>query len=249
MGYLQGSRAAPSASSVTVNEGGAYPGWNLVVSAHAPEAYVMDMAGVVAHRWGRAFADSCSTSGKLEPPSHRSFWRHAHLLPGGGLLAIFDGLCLIKLDRASNLVWMYDGRAHHDLFVSEEGLIYVLTRRRRGARDGWPVEGSFLEDFVTVLSPEGQELDQISLLDCMLDSEYAPLLDRMERRGDLFHTNTLELLEDRFVAGSRMFDSGNALISIPKLNTIAVIDLEERRAIWALSGKWLSQHQRRSTEA
>ena len=52
IGYLDGSKPAPTATNVTVHEDGlAYSSLNLVVSAHRPEALLMDMSGKVLHKW------------------------------------------------------------------------------------------------------------------------------------------------------------------------------------------------------
>ena len=56
LGYTQGSEEAPGEENVTVHDPErAYPGFNLVLSAHAPAAFLMDMEGRVLHTWSRPF--------------------------------------------------------------------------------------------------------------------------------------------------------------------------------------------------
>jgi hypothetical protein len=172
-----------------------------------------------------------------------TFFRRAHLLPSGELLAIYDGLGLIKLDRASNLVWSHAGREHHDLFVDDEGRAHVLTRRERTEHDRLDLEGPIEEDFVTVLSADGRVEGELSVLDAFLESDYASLLALSRRQGDILHTNTIELMDGRFEARHPLYAAGNILISVPRLNTIAVIDPQRRTVVWALTGLWRFQHQ------
>ena len=48
----------------------------------------------------------------------------------------------------------------------------------------------------------------------------------MPRSGDIFHTNTLEVLDGRFAGRDPAFRKGNLLISVLKLDTLAVLDPE-----------------------
>jgi hypothetical protein len=244
LGYLEGSEPAPEQKGVTVHRrDAAQAGLNLVVSGHAPEAVLLDMDGRLLHRWHRAFYEVWPPSEKKTELRKRRYWRRAQLLPNGDLLAIFDGLGLIKLDRSSKLLWAYDGAAHHDLFVLEDGTIYVLTRERRInpiVSESDPID----EDYITLLDPNGKELRRISLLEAVANSEYAGWLDDMPRRkGDVFHTNTIEVLDGRLAAVSDVFRAGNVLVSIPMLHAIAVFDLELERIVWGLRGGFRFQHQ------
>ncbi len=50
-------------------------------------------------------------------------------MENGDLLAIIEGAySLIKLDKDSNILWVFDENTHHDLSVAPDGRIYVLTR-------------------------------------------------------------------------------------------------------------------------
>ena len=233
--YLQGYRLAPKQEQIITcyDEKSAYNGLNFFTSGHAPRALLMDMNGKILHEWGIQFEDIWSEPlGFYADEEHKKFWRHAHLFKNGDLLAIFERIGLIKLDRDSNLLWSYKGRCHHDLYIAENGNIYVLTHH-----------GPILEDFITILSPEGKEIKSISLMECFLDSDYAYILIEMKKEGTSFHTNTIELFERKIANKAPMFKEGNVLVSMPKINTIAVIDLEEKKVFWAMTGMFKAQHQ------
>ncbi len=243
--YLSGYEAAPGSASVTLFERDrASEGLNLVVSGHAPEVYLMDMEGRVLHRWRHELHDVWPEMAReQELGGFEAFFRRAHLLPDGGLLAIYDGLGLVRLDRDSELVWAHAGGEHHDLFVDEEGDIHVLTRRTRTGHPDLEIDGSIEEDFISVLTANGELKREFSILQGLIDSDYASFLTEARRSGDILHTNTIELLDGRFVDRHPLYASGNYLISMPRINAVAVVEGRRQRVIWALAGLWRFQHQ------
>jgi hypothetical protein len=242
--YLQGYRRAEDRPTVLAHDRAAVsPGLNLYTSGHAAEAFLTDMDGRVLHRWAyplrRLWPDLYEADpevGKLE------YWRRAYLYPNGDLLAIYEGLGLVKLDRRSSVLWAHRGGFHHDLFVTEDGRIFVLDRDGKVLPRLRPEP--VLEDFVTVLAPDGRVLERLSLLESFERSPaHAPLLRSLPRGPDLFHTNTLEVLDGRFAARSPAFRAGNLLVSVLQLGALAIVDPRERRVVWARQGSWRKQHQ------
>lgn len=243
MGYLSGYRSDPGRSSVTVREPQAFDGLNLYTSGHAPEAVLMGMDGRVLHRWRCAYERAFPNQPPLpSTPAGREHWRRVRLLPGGDLLAIYEGQGLLRLDRESNIRWALPIGAHHDLAVRPDGTIVVLTREVVLRAELNPAE-PILEDFVTEISPQGKVLRKVSILDAFLASNYRPLLRRTGLAGDVLHTNTLELLDGRHAARFPAFAAGNLLLSSPHLDAIAVLDPRQRKIVWAMSGMWHFQHE------
>lgn len=231
--YLQGYRPAEERPLVVEHDPAAVsPGLNLSLSGHAAEAALLDRKGRTLHRWRhplrRLWPDLASQPGmaKLE------YWRRVWLFPNGDLLAIHEGLGIVKLDARSSVLWSRRGGFHHDMEVLADGRIWVLDRVRR--------EG-MLEDFVTVLDPHGRVLRRISLLRAFERSRFAPLLGRMEPAGDVFHTNTLEVLDGR--GRDPALRRGNVLLSVLKLDALAVLDPDREEIVWAATGSWRRQHQ------
>jgi len=140
------------------------------------------------------------------------------------------------------LLWTYQGGCHHDLFVADNGNIYVLTQRTLTSHEKLKLTGPIMEDFITVLTPQGEEIKSVSLIECFLNSDYDLLLTSTRLRADGLHTNTIELLDGKMVDQAPMFERGHILVSVRNLNTIAVVDFEEEKVTWALSGMWKQQH-------
>ena len=177
-----------------------------------------------------------------------SHCRRADIFPDGGLLGIFEGDGklsgpLIKLDQNSRILWEYRGNCHHDLSVTEDGLIYVLTHQRQDEYPGQNLTGPILEDFITILSPEGKEIKSVSLIKCFIQSPYFYVMNSAGTKGDIFHTNTIEVLDGKLEEKIPIFKKGRVLISIRNLSVIALIDLEEEKVCWLLWGMWNVQHQ------
>lgn len=230
------------------------PGHTFLTSAHAPEAYLIDANGRIVHSWRHAYpahwpaaAGTLASVGPVDPTGQRrdaavGFWRRARLLPNGHVLAIFDGLGLIEIDVDSNLVWDRANGAHHDLDLTEDGRILVLTREAHLVPAINP-RVPILEDFIEVLDPAGTPLHRISVLEAFERSPWADIArTTYARGGDLLHINSLTRLEGRIADRLPAFRPGNVLISSFPLNVIAVVDLDLGAVVWLHSGGYRNQH-------
>ena len=130
----------------------------------------------------------------------------------------------------------------NDLDIDKNGMIYLLTHREVDSYPGLEITGPILADYITVLSSRGEEKEQISIIDCFHNSDYAPMLDNMKMEGDILHTNTLEIIDGDLADQSPSFQAGFILIAVRELDIIAIIDPEKRKVIWALTGFWRAHH-------
>ncbi len=236
LGYATGSVDAPAGlENVTRHiPDRSQPGLNLYSSGHAPEAILLDARGHVLHRWRYDFRSAWPDFPVEFKHPNTGYWRRIYLYENGDLLAIFEGLGILKLDRSSKLLWASPVRAHHDLEVSPTGDIYVLSAEANVVPRLHP-RRPVLEDFVSVLDGEtGEEKRRVSLLVAMEKSPWAPLLERSTRAlaspgseaGDLFHTNSLRLLDGSWAEEMPAFRRSNVLVSILKLDALAVVDMD-----------------------
>jgi len=245
LGYTAGTEIKSDFSGITaIDDQRASRGLRFFISGHAPRAVLMDRDGGIVHAWSFAYEDVYeSLPGAFLPPvSATACWRRARLLPGGDLLAIYEGHALIRLDRESRLIWSYAGKCHHDLDLDEAGNIYVLTREA-GILPRLHPDEPVLLDFVTRLDPDGHFLGKIPLLEAFENSPYADWLPAPPVAGDIFHTNSLELLDGRLADRSPAFRAGNILISVRELDMIAVLDPRAETIVWAARDDWSRQHE------
>ena len=170
LGYVGAVEQAPALAGVTLHDPRqAYPGLNLYTSGHGAVALLVDMDGKVLHEWRRPFAESFP--GATRPVSGTAFdtFGRAHLYENGDLLVTYEGEGIVKLDRNSNLIWASHNGSHHDLFVEENGRIWVLTRKAHlnpKIHEWKPV----LEDYITELAPDGTELRSFSIVEALQKS-------------------------------------------------------------------------------
>jgi len=249
LGYAGGTVPAHKSAGVTAHfQETASRGLRFYTSGHEPSAFLMDPLGKILHTWRLDYEHCIQKSGipaeefLPDPNGVTSCWRRAFLLPEGDVLAIFEGHGLARINRDSRLIWCYPGPCHHDLEIAPDGSIFVLTREAKlvpQINANRPV----LLDYITHLSAAGQFLDSIDLYQAFESSVYSSYLDHMVDRGDIFHTNTLEILDGRAAHLSPLFTAGNFLISIRELGVIAIVDPRTEKVIWALSGMWSAQHQ------
>jgi Arylsulfotransferase (ASST) len=231
------------------------PGVTLYTSGHEAAAYLIDMDGQVLHEWRRPFStvwDASARAGRPQPDSH-VYFRKAVVYPSGDLLAIYEGVGdtpygygLVKLDRDSEIIWSYLGRAHHDLDIGPDGRIYALTHELVDQ----PLDGfdnlapPRLDDFLVVLSPDGQELKKVSLIHAVAASDYPHLLHTVSSYAvaDPLHTNGIDLITAQDAAQFAFGRAGQILLSFRELGAIGVLDLETEELVWAARGSWIGQH-------
>lgn len=243
IGYLSGTQKATGLENVTTyDQEQAYNGLNLYTSGHAQQAFLIDMKGSLLHTWACRFRDAFPNRRLPESNEPREHWRRAYLYENGDLLAIYEGVGMLKLDKDSNLIWGSPIAFHHDLFIDEEGNIVTPSREPKLIPRIHEYE-PILEDFITVVDPDGNLLKNFSILDVFERSSYASCLKNMPKYGDVTHTNTIEVLDGSLADKSSAFKKGNVIISVLTTNVIAVVDMQQEEVVWALSGQWSGQHQ------
>jgi hypothetical protein len=220
-----------------------FEGLNLFNPRNLSRAYLMDMEGKVLHSWARRTDEDDG-------------WQHVELCENGDLLAIVKDRMLIRLNENSDLVWSVRMRFHHDVALAENQDIYSLIRED----DFIPYGDSslpILNDYVVVLSPEGEIKRKISLFQVMKEEipsqkwreinnwmkdpkTQQELILRKKKQDFLFtnmdpnnilHTNTVEIVGRKIKSVCR---KGDLLVCCLKLDLIGIIDRESEKLIW----KW-----------
>jgi hypothetical protein len=230
-------------------------GVTLYTSGHEAAAYLIGMNGEVLHEWRRPFSTVWDESAQVRRPQPDShvYFRKAMVYPNGDLLVIYEGVGdtpygygLVKLDRNSEVVWRYLAHTHHDVDVGPDGRIYVLTHELVDQ----PLDGfdnlapTRLDDFLVVLSPDGEELQKLSLLDAVAASDHAHLLHTVSAYAvaDPLHANGVDLITGQDAARFAFGRPGQVLLSFRELGAIGVLDLATEELVWAARGSWIGQH-------
>jgi hypothetical protein len=243
IGYVSGSVEASEKPVIgRYDAQRSQPGVNLVASGHGAEAFLMDMDGTILHTWQADFDDVWPDYPIEKSHESRGYWRRVHMLPNGDLLAIFEGLGILRVSRTGEVMWAKPNRAHHDIHVTDQGDIYTLTRVARTV-PRLTKEHPILEDFITVLDGEtGDEKASVSVLEAFEASDFDDVWRSDFEKRDIFHTNSIEVLDGVASGKDPAFAAGNVLISMRNINAVAVVDLSAGETVWAWAGDFALQH-------
>ncbi len=233
-------------------------GLTLYTSGHDQKARLIDMQGNEVRAWGLPYSQIWDETAAVKDPRPDThvYIEKSYLYPNGDLLALYVavgdtpwGYGLVRYDRDNNVKWKYLAHVHHDLTVAPDGKIYVLTQEV-GHDDltQYPhLKAPRLDDYVVVLSPDGQELKKVRLIESLLRSPYARLVDMVpwyveKGAGDYLHTNSVEILDGRHADKLPQATEGRLLLSFREIGTIAIFDPVTDEIVWAMRGPWLRQH-------
>ena len=241
LGYVDttGERRSPHESSVPIRDPDRIaPGYTLYASCASCRADLIDSTGRSIRSWA---GTGCRR------------WSRAKLLSDGDLLVVEMADAKPEVGNAGHLLRMsWDGRlrwkraiqAHHDVTEAPDGTIVALVRRRERVPEVSP-DRDLLVESIAILDPDGAVLREHGLYDMLRAStDVFPLeraLGRARSAGagtakpiDLTHANAVAVIsggpdEPRHPA----FRAGRVLVTMRKLHSVGVFDLEAGRLLWA----------------
>lgn len=208
------------------DESAAFPGYSTYYSAHSRTVEMIDMKGRVVWTWRLPY-----------PPLHGT-----HVYPNGDLLAVCSETGITLVDKDSKEIWFRYGRFHHGFAIDVNGNIHAIFTRPRRDPDLHPTN-DILADGVMTIDPHGKVLGEFSIADSILRSNVRFLMksvaDRTFKQGDqfedldLFHTNSVQVLDGSLASRSAIFARGNLLVSIRDLNLLVILDGTTHDVVWA----------------
>ncbi|MCA9079179.1 MAG: hypothetical protein KDA58_01420 [Planctomycetaceae bacterium] len=230
------------------------PGGTLFGSTHEHYVRLIDADGKVLHQWGRPYRELFqgrpgfdAWMGEMD-----AFVRRSQVFPNGDLLALYEtsmttpnGLGLVKFDKDSNVLWQLDRRTHHDFTTDEQGMIFVLTQTICGEpHPAFPkLTTPYIDDSLSIVSPEGVELQSFSLLDVLGKSQFArPRTMLMYGDGDALHSNTVQVVTAEFAAHHSGLEAGDLLVCLRNLNLLVAIRPATEEVVWGTTGPWHHPH-------
>lgn len=235
--------------------GRAYEGVTLVPSFvdDSVALKLVDMEGESIHDWkvslSRIWPD---TDDYMHGPRHD--WEvqidDAVLFPNGDVVFMLSHIGLARMDRCGQIKWKTSPRygVHHSVFLAESGNLWATGARVTNdtgdlANFSPPVE----EETLIEVSPDGEVLREISILDVLLESDLqavllnGPELTR-EDGWDVTHINDVEVLGSEDAAAFPGFSAGDIMVSARTPSLIAVIDGDTEAVKWHQVGPYFRQH-------
>ena len=178
-------------------------------------------------------------------------WNNVHgtyLFPNGDIIFSVEFLGLIRMNSCGEEIWKLPYRTHHSVERDDVGNFWVSGTK-------WIEEGDeraelfpglvvpFLEDTILEVSPEGDILREISLLDSFYRGGYAHLIwtSGSLLTGDILHLNDVEVLSDELAEQFPLFEAGDIVVSSRTLSFVAVLAVEGDIK-WLSTGDFTRQH-------
>lgn len=240
-------------------------GYLTSIHEHGCLAWLMDRQGRILHVWKNdpeLWADM--THVETLPSVSHIYPVGVHLLPDGGLIVTFQAIAswpfavgMARFDKDSNLIWKQPYYAHHWFAITDDEKIITPslqliespapignTRGRIVSDDGRDI----MADTVTVMSLDGEILEEISMLDALDRSGYIGLYQGgaidspLAQTKDPLHLNAVLPVPEEVAAAHDWLNAGDLMVSYRSLNSIAILDRETSDVKWLCAGKTLRQH-------
>jgi len=239
-----------------LKEGGVHYGYTLYTSGEGAQARLIAMDGGLLHEWSLPYShiwDKEASSVQRPQPDELIFMRKAWLYPNGDLLAIYEaagdtpyGYGMVKMDRHSRPIWSYLENTHHDFDIAPDGSIIALTHSFvwEGPAALDHLDRPYLDDFVVVLSPAGEELVRVSLVEALEASAFKAFIYAIPHfgRSDPLHTNSVRYVTEEQAALLPFAQEGQILVSFRDLGVVALLGIDLQGIVWAMRGPWMGQH-------
>jgi len=217
-----------------------YPGYNLYSIRALSTAELIDMEGNIINSW------SFSTS---------EFWSNVELLPNGDLLVVgarppteqetkdeYEGgnpknRYLLRFDWKGNLLWKKTLPAHHDVELSPDGNILVLSLNRKIIPEIHS-ETIVQDQMLVMLDQGGNLIESKSLYDAVKNSnDIFPLqkveVNRKRNLIDLFHANSIEKMQYEHLAKIHpIYNLDNIIVCACTQDRITIINWPDNKVIW-----------------
>jgi hypothetical protein len=152
LSYVQSSfDANAEQDGVLVHEQGkAFAGYTFWSSRFRNSAALIEMDGNTIHEWHR--------------PLGPEGWHRAELLRSGEIVVVVENQSITKLTLDSEIVWQFPTRAHHSLSVTEDGMIYALSKDVK-ERPEINAGINSVSDKILILDPDGTLKTELSIID------------------------------------------------------------------------------------
>lgn len=252
-GYSFSHEARKSGTGVVANEAAAsQPGVTFLMYYRDGrfQADLVEADGTVLHHWATTFSEVWGDSaphvlGRGKDQDIQ--WHGVKLLPNGDLLFNFEGSLfpygggLVRIDRASKVVWKVARNTHHSVTVMEDGTMWVPSMRwhDKATSDFPRFPDGFYEDTVLELAPDGTVRREVSVTRA-LATVRGLLPDRIQG-DDPTHNNDVEVVTAA-LAPKLKLPVGTLVVSLRNLNTVLALDPEREEGIRVWRGPFVAQH-------
>ena len=220
------------------------PGYSLYSSFNLSMAELIDAQGTVINRWSYS--------------PNRTWW-NCELLANGDLLVVgadepseseppFPSgrwpdktRYVMRLNWQGEVLWKQRIPAHHDIGLTPDGKLIVLTLQRRLEPQIHP-KIPLRDDLIILLEQDGSIVDSMSIFDAIGRNPQGFLpFKRIEPNDiggplwvDLLHANSVEWIHHAHLAEKdRIYDLDNVIVCIRHQDRVAIFNWKQRKLVWS----------------
>ncbi len=227
------------------------PGLTLHCSGHDTSVMLIDAEGNIVHHWHLDYEEVFPDPLPSEAQAfHSEFVRRAWPFPNGDLLAIFEYTGITRVDIEGKPIWSQANLSHHDFKILDDGTIVTLDivrrdlnwmrKRYRGRR----FREGIVDSHVVFLSEDGETLRKFSIFKAIYSSPFAAFLSTIKPTPeDIFHANSVDVLDAATAEAYPLFEEGDVLVSLRNPSALAVFDGKTEKLKWLHQGMFAAQHQ------
>jgi len=237
-----------------------YPGLTLITTVNKDfetVIHIVNDEGERVHEWAadwyKIWPDADHIEDAKKPKKRPAAFLHgAQVLPDHSVMFNFEYLGMVRLDACSNTMWRLPHRAHHSLMPDGNGNFWAGGRNWLSAEDGkrYPhlITPRLVETLILV-SPEGELLEEIPIVDLLDDNDLiglmllSPIRNRnftLDANVDILHLNDIEVFPEDMTPG--VFGPGDIMLSLRNINTVLVFNRETMRVKYMRTGSFVRQH-------
>lgn len=220
------------------------------------DGYGMNLVGLdgsILHQWRVSYNAIWPESphDETQPQDWDGQIHGALLYPNGDVVFNFRSRGTVRIDQCGNVLWTLPIKTHHSVFEDFEGNLWIPAEVRIAEpTDRLPfLAPPFLEDLLLKVSPEGEVLQRISVLDSIFASRdegilFANGLDAPSYSDvmDITHLNDIEVLSPALADRFPNLNRGDIMISLRNLDAILILDPVTETIKWSMVGPYLRQH-------
>ena len=235
-------------------------GYTLINGMHKHNYAIklLDMKGNMVHIWDVPYCKfwTCKDKANEQTTNWVKEIGGSTLFPNGDVIFSHQYSALTRLDKDCNVIWKKNYRAHHLLYQDKEGNIWTPAVKSINAKYKFGKNIFIVKDpeFVFKISPEGELLEEYNITDILIQSDkkgvFGSLLNNYYSKNspvllegkNLTHLNDVEIVEDPEVYALPIYNKGDILVSMNRINSIALIDPKTKQIKWLSVNPFLRQH-------
>ena len=214
-----------------------------------PAIRLMDMEGTVLHEWtvhpDRYWPTSPYTDHVAGVMNNANNYVHGSwLLPDGHVVFNVEYAGMVRLDACGAVVWTLPYRTHHSVSRDDNGNFWAsgLIWREAPVEKYVHMRPRFVDETMLQISPDGEILREIFILESMYDSGYGGIFASTSTTLDVTHMNDVEVLSAAMADAFPLFEAGDILVSLRNIGTVVVVDGKTERVKWHMQHPLVKQH-------